>query len=473
MTTNFLIETEVCVVGGGPAGSSIARRLALLGHDVCLVEQATFPRPHIGESLPPSIIRVFELLGVRSRIEAAGFLRSNRARVRWSSNSNSWDSHSGESGFQVDRGQFDQLLLETAQEVGVRVLQPARASRPQHQGQNRWLVPIRLNDCQYTIKVRFLVDATGKHSLLSGEKQRYSAATLALYGYWKNTSFSDGESCVEAGENEWFWGASLPNGTFNAAVFLDRERYAKIGCDRQKFYKGLLAKTNLFQGCLQGSLETPVQVCDASSYFATDAIEPDFIRVGEAAISIDPLSSQGVQVAMMSAFTGSIAIHTILTQPERTDAAIAFYRDRQQETVDRNQKTAAEFYAEQDIYPPTFFWQIRARQPPIQNLSQWQLNTSLFEINSRIQLSPAAKLTIAPVIQGNLIEKVQALHHPGLERPVAYLGNVAIASFLDELVTGQTVLELMQQWSKQQTLPICWQLLQWFWSQHILVPFCP
>jgi flavin-dependent dehydrogenase len=473
MTVNFPIETEVCVVGGGPAGSSIARRLALLGHDVCLVEQATFPRPHIGESLPPSIIQVFELLGVRSRIETAGFLRSARAQILWSSNSNSWESHPGESGFQVDRGQFDQLLLEAAKEVGVRVLQPARASRPQHQGQYQWLVPIRLSDRQYTIKARFLVDATGKHSLLSEKKQRYSAATLALYGYWKNTSFSDAESCVEAGENEWFWGASLPNGTFNAAVFLDRERYAKIGCDRQQFYESLLSKTTLFQGCLPGRLETPVQVCDASSYFATDSIEPDFIRVGEAAFSIDPLSSQGVQVAMMSAFTGSIAVHTILTQSDRTDAAIAFYRDRQQETVDRNQKTAAQFYAEQDLYPPTSFWQSRAHQPPIQNLIQWQLNTSLFNLNCRIQLSPVAKLMLAPVIQGNLIEKVKALHHPGLDRPVAYLGNVAIANFLDELVAGQTVLELMQQWSKQQTLPICWQLLQWFWFQHILVPFCP
>ncbi|HAZ47322.1 MAG TPA: hypothetical protein DDW76_33045 [Cyanobacteria bacterium UBA11369] len=341
------------------------------------------------------------------------------------------------------------------------------------QGQYQWLVPVRLSDRHYTIKARFLVDATGKHSPFSRKKQRYSAATLALYGYWKNPSFQGAESRVEAGENEWFWGASLPDGTFNAAVFLDRERYAQIGCDRQQFYEDLLAKTTLFQGCLHGSLETPVQVCDASSYFVTDPIEPDFIRVGEAAFSIDPLSSQGVQVAMMSAFTGSIAVHTILTQPDRTDAAIAFYRDRQKETVERNQKTAAQFYADQDLYPPTSFWQSRAHKTPIQNLPQWQFNTSLFNLNSRVQLSPAAKVMLAPVIKGNLIENVKALHHPGLERPVAYLGNVAIASFLDELIAGQTVLELMQQWSKQQPLPICWQRLQWFWSRHILVPFGP
>jgi flavin-dependent dehydrogenase len=42
------LKVEVCVIGGGPAGSTLARRLALLGHEVCLVEWLAFPRWHIG-----------------------------------------------------------------------------------------------------------------------------------------------------------------------------------------------------------------------------------------------------------------------------------------------------------------------------------------------------------------------------------------------------------------------------------------
>ena len=45
----------------------------------------------------------------------------------------------------------------------------------------------------------------------------------------------------------------------------------------------------------------------------------------------------------------------------------------------------------------------------------------------------------------------------------------AIAPLLNQLVAGQTVLELMQQWSKQQDLATCWQVLQWLWFQHIIV----
>src|SRR5688572_29358999 len=64
-------ETEICVIGGGPAGSTVARELASLGHDVILVERAPFPRRHIGESLSPGILPLLDLIGIRNRIEDA------------------------------------------------------------------------------------------------------------------------------------------------------------------------------------------------------------------------------------------------------------------------------------------------------------------------------------------------------------------------------------------------------------------
>ena len=78
------LVTEICVVGGGPAGAAIARQLARLGHQVCLVEKAVFPRAHIGESLPPSILPVLDLLDLRQIVEAAGACRPESAFIRWS-----------------------------------------------------------------------------------------------------------------------------------------------------------------------------------------------------------------------------------------------------------------------------------------------------------------------------------------------------------------------------------------------------
>jgi flavin-dependent dehydrogenase len=470
MTSNCPIETDVCIVGGGPAGSTIAHQLALLGHQTCLVEKTAFPRSHIGESLPPSILRVFDLLGVRAQIEAAGFFRPQQSLIRWSSDEATWKTQAGEVGFQVDRGRFDQLLLKVAQAAGVQVLQPACAGRPHLRGKHQWIIPIRFQDQQTIINARFLVDASGKHSSLSRKKQRPSISTLALYGYWRETPYQGCESRVEAGMDEWFWGASLPDSTFNATIFLDAKRYAssKIG-NCEQLYRALLAKTNLLKGCLDGYLVAPVRICDASCYLAEDPIRRDWIKVGEAAFSLDPLSSQGVQMAVMSAFQGSVAVHTILTDSDNTNAAITFYRNKLQETVERAQMTAAQFYATQNIYPGTSFWEARAQQRPASAQTEWECNTTLFEIHSPVRLSTAAKLLLTPVIQGNSIRVVEALHHPGLDSPVAYLGNLAIAPFLTNLVAGQTVAELMQQWSRQQELSTCWQMFQWLWVRHIFV----
>jgi flavin-dependent dehydrogenase len=465
-----LLETDVCVVGGGPAGSAIARKLALLGHQVCLVEKAAFPRSHLGESFPPSILKVLDLFEVREQIEAAGFFRPQRSLTQWSSAEAVWQSQPGDAGFQVDRGRFDQLLLEAARAVGVRVLQPARAARPVSQGTYQWSVPVHCQDGQTTIKAQFLVSAAGRQSAFYRHQQPHQVSTVALYGYWQGTQFQDCESCVEAGSDEWFWGALLPNGRFNAAVFLDAKRYAaaKEGTCEQ-LYRSLLAKSNLLKGCLNGRLVTPVQIADASFFLAKDPIGGDWIKVGDAAFAIDPLSSQGVQMAMMSAFQGSIAVHTLLTEPEHADAAIDFYRNKLQETVARSQKAAAQIYATQKVHLPTAFWQQRSQYPSNVDPIEWEQNTSLFEITDPIRLSASASLMPVPALQGHSIRVINALHHPGLGSAVAYLGNVAIASLLEPLVAGQTVLELMQQWSKQHDLATCWQVVQWLWFQHIIV----
>ena len=55
---------DVCVIGGGPSGSMIGLRLAKLGYSVCLIEKEEFPRRHIGESLPYSILNALNLFGV-------------------------------------------------------------------------------------------------------------------------------------------------------------------------------------------------------------------------------------------------------------------------------------------------------------------------------------------------------------------------------------------------------------------------
>src|SRR5262245_11379906 len=79
------VAAETCILGGGPAGTVVARRLAELGHDTLLVDRADDDGPARAESLAPSILPILESLQLRAEVEAAAFGREQRALVLWAS----------------------------------------------------------------------------------------------------------------------------------------------------------------------------------------------------------------------------------------------------------------------------------------------------------------------------------------------------------------------------------------------------
>ena len=134
------ITADVCVIGGGPAGSTTAHRLASFGYQVCLLERETFPEARSGASLPSSILPLLEVIGVRERMEHAGFLRPERIVVWWSERTSFGRSLPGLPGFHVDRSQFDDMLLRTPRPRGSC---PAAglAMRPQRLRSGGWQIP--------------------------------------------------------------------------------------------------------------------------------------------------------------------------------------------------------------------------------------------------------------------------------------------------------------------------------------------
>jgi flavin-dependent dehydrogenase len=470
MTEKDRIEVEVCVVGGGPAGSAAARRLSQLGHRVTLIERNPFPRHRVGESLPSPVLRWLELLGVRKQIEDAGFVRGRRSFTRWSSTNIDSRTEAGEPSFVVDRGRFDSLLLEAAMEAGAEVIQSVQPGRPERLGRHAWRVLLRKAGKECELRARFLVDATGKRGLLPRERRLCSPRTLALYGYWRQTPLPAAETRVEAGPNEWSWGVSLPDGSFNATVFVDCEQLAGIKRrDWPRFYLSLVDHTHLLRPCLAGVLDGPVRISDASSYYSTEPIQDDFIQVGEAAFSIDPLSSQGVQAALASAFQGAVAVHTILNRPARTDDALTFYRGRQWEAVVRNARTAAARYARQRAYPESPFW--RKRTLPIFGESPTpERNTTPLSGTIRVALSEKTRIISTPVLHGDLIGRVPAVHHPAWDRPVAYLGEIALAPLLADLSQARTVTEVLGRWFAKLPSATAGQIFEWLWSEGVIIP---
>ncbi len=356
----------------------------------------------------------------------------------------------------------------------MQVWQPATVSNPVNPPTGGWLLNINENGNHRTLKACFLVDASGRNGLLPGKKQRYSEATLALYGYWQDAAFDGPETRVEAAANAWYWGAPLPDNTFNACVFIDPKDYPSHSPEAQRdVYRQHLAASTLLSPCLQGTLITPVMACNASGYFCEHSVGDNYIRVGDAAFSIDPLSSQGVQTAMSGALQASIVVHTLLCSPANRAAAQQFYTARQTETVARNRRWAGRFYAEQDLYPASPFWQKRANHnpfddPPAPSIAS-DMQPATMAQDDQMQLSKHASIVSMPVIKGDWIVDQPALTHPMLERPVAFLGNQEVLPLLASITRGDTIAMILEKWAHFLPPGLGIKALHWLWTQQILV----
>lgn len=464
------MTADVCVIGGGPAGATAARRLAQLGHRVCLVERAAYPNHKVGAALQPNIIPLLDAVGLRERIDAASFVRPVRVVNRWAGDIELIESTNGANGFVVDRARFDQILLDAADEAGVTVLRPARASRPVAGDDGDWDIDVSAGEWTRRVKATFVVDATGKGSAVAGKRERYSPPTLALNAYWRGIRADAAEVVIEAGHDEWFWGATLPDGTFNAMVFLDPARArAAAGRNLESLYRSLLAGTSLFRRCLGGTLAAPVSGCDASSYAEAHPVTTRSIKVGEAGFSIDPLSSQGVQAAITSGLQAAVVVNTILRREADAAAAVRFYRERQKEAVTRHARFAARYYSEVHLRHDGHFWRKRATTEPERTRAQGR-ETARPDGALRLKLSGEAALVATPCVTGDFVRNVPALVHPGVERPVAYFGGVEASWLLASLPAGgTTAAEIVRAWAT--CIPPCegFELVRWLYNVGVLV----
>jgi flavin-dependent dehydrogenase len=457
-------RTGVCIVGAGPAGSSLAIRIAQLGHEVCLIERERFPRRHLGESLSPGVWPQFDLLGVRPAVATSGFRLCRHAFVSWQHDAVERRDFDDRPGLIVDRGAFDALLLERARAYGVRVLQPA-VLRRRRRYERGWQLQVTIGDRAINLEARFLADASGRAVALRGDRRLEGMRTLALYAYWRAQPLP-GAPHIEAGESGWCWGVPLPDGTYNAIAFIDPEELRRE--QGSALYERLILGSGLLAACSERRPISRVRATDATAYLTGASIELDCIRVGEAALAIDPLSSSGVEKSLQTGLAGAIAVNTLLRRPHLAEATRQFYRQSLEEASDRHRRWAAAFYRAAAARRRDRFWQSRAIEGEAMPEPAARLPQPAWE--QPIALSPLAELVKLPGVVGDFVAINQALRHPALERPVAFLSGIAIASLLQPVRTGMTLAELAGSWCMMLPPSKATAIARFLYGHYVLVP---
>jgi flavin-dependent dehydrogenase len=464
-----MMTADVCVVGG-PAGATIAQQLAGLGVSVCVIDKGGVAPGQVGVSLPPSLLPILDHLGIRGPVEAAACLRPRGTLVRWGASTEPVYKPYPEPGLTVDRIKFDAVLLAAAQDAGATVIAPALASRPVAEDDGMWHIAYRRRHASGGVHCRYLVDAAGRNAVLRTPRGRSLPATFAIHGHWRDVPIKGPEVRVDACEGHWAWAAPLPDGSCLTAVFL--ARCDMPGGGRQNLettYRRLLAQSPLIRFCLDGKMLGPVKACEATASAATAVCGPRYIKVGEAALCIDPLSSQGVQRAMVGALQAAAVINTMLHVPEHADLASQFYQDRQREAAESDRSSSAAYYREQAEACPTEFWQDRAGRRETVRSGEPTIRPNGPSPERRLRLSHRAVQSTTGVLEGQLIVPRPALHHPNLGGPVAFLAGYPICDLLHQLRPGATVAAIASVWRQQVGTPRMAYILSWLWSHGILV----
>lgn len=332
---------DVIVVGGGPAGSTIATRLVQKGWRVVLFEKERHPRFHIGESLLPMSLPLFEQLGVLDQVErigvrkyAAEFCCAEHGRTTVFEFARAIDPRYPYA-YHVKRAEFDDLLLRNCERKGARVKEGWRVESAKLDDTEQCAVTVIAPDgARHRWDARFLIDASGRDTFLSNRLQlKYrnrkhnSAAMFAHFrGVRRHSGQAAGNISIYWFEHGWIWMIPLQHDIMSIGAVCWPYYMKSRRQNLPDFFAATLAMSPDDVQARIGGAERVSDVAATGNYsYNSRAIHgTNHLLVGDAFTFIDPVFSTGVHLAMTGAFIGADAVDAALQDPRR---AAAQFRD--------------------------------------------------------------------------------------------------------------------------------------------------
>jgi flavin-dependent dehydrogenase len=318
------MDWDVIIVGGGPAGSTTGALLKKYRPHlrVALVEEAAFPRYHIGESLIIETNRILHDMGALEKVAQAGFPKKGGATFVWGDNREPWSLLFDDGKrmrpdpgglfrhtWHVVRERFDSLLLDVARAHGVEVLQPLSVDRVILEGERIAGVHTQKGE----LRARVVVDASGRAGVVARAVGRRIYDPLlrnvASFGYWRGARLEDRYSgnwdlsriAVISVPKGWIWYIPVERELLSVG-FVTSALHFPGRAQLESFYREALVSSPEVSRFLDGATREGELRVEADFNYCHDRLAGDgWLLVGDAAGFVDPLFSIGVFLAQSAA----------------------------------------------------------------------------------------------------------------------------------------------------------------------------
>ncbi|PZD72743.1 Kynurenine 3-monooxygenase [Acaryochloris thomasi RCC1774] len=345
-------QYDVVVIGGGPAGSTLAMLLVRQGYQVLLLERAQFPRFHVGESLLPASQLIWEKLGITDQLQDLNFTYKDSAEFRLGLDPRSSDYESAyvdftapqnwpqkdfpehPDAYQVKRSEFDWFLLQQARSQGVTVCEQATVKEVLWEGDRATGICWRSKTGQnYTTMANCVADCSGRQALIGRSRKLIKTdpflQTSAVFGHFRNVTPNPGR---EGGaiamyfiERGWLWFIPVGPNEMSVGVVVNRPDDWQGRSPEEILMTYINRHQYLRDRFINAEQISKVRILQKLAYSAKRKAGDGWILVGDASFFVDPFLSSGVQVAFKTADKAADAIHTFL-QSQRNQRSFHQYQ---------------------------------------------------------------------------------------------------------------------------------------------------
>jgi flavin-dependent dehydrogenase len=352
---------DVAVIGGGPGGTALATFLAKKGRRCIVVEQAKFPRYHIGESLVPHTYGILDRLGLLSKLEESPFPEKHSVRFVAPDGKESTPFYFSETiegegarTWQVERGAFDQLMVDHARENGVEILQGTSVEKVLFEGDRAVGISVRNGKGPETIRAKVVVDASGRTTFigrqlgLKGDVPGLNKASL--WGYYRGGERLPG---IDAGETTmflipgggWFWYIPLPDDMVSVGIVADPD-YLTLGEDTPEniFVREVASCESLAARLKNAERVGPVRGLQRLAYLNKQTCGDGWVMIGDARAFLDPIYSSGLFLALGSAELAATCIEDALAANDLSAERLGAFEPALRDGVETVRQLIHAFY---------------------------------------------------------------------------------------------------------------------------------